>query len=60
MRETAIFGIQGDNFRIYVKKWSQIFNEFDRHDTILQMKLQLERDKLIGESKESRTLSVNN
>lgn len=38
-----------DNFRIYVKTWSEIFDEFDIAHEFLNEKLKLDKKKLIGE-----------
>ena len=35
------------NFKIYVKKWSEVFNEFELKYKWLNEKLELERDKLV-------------
>ena len=35
-----------DNYKIYVKKWSEIFTEFELRHKFLYDKLQLEKEKL--------------
>ena len=37
---------KSDNYKIYVKKWSEIFNEFECRHSFLNKKLQLQREKL--------------
>ena len=37
-----------DNFKIYAKTWSAIFDEFDIAHEFLNQKLELEKDKLVG------------
>jgi Histidine kinase-, DNA gyrase B-, and HSP90-like ATPase len=49
-----------DNYKIYVKTWSEVINEFEiRHDFV-QRKLQLERSKLIEEEGASADEIVEN
>lgn len=43
-----------DNYKIYVKKWSEIFSDFELKHNFLQEKLQLQKDKLI-ERKQIKT-----
>jgi len=38
-----------DNFKIYVKNWSDIFDEFDIAHEFLNEKLEIDKDKVIGE-----------
>ena len=38
-----------DNFKIYVKNWSEIFDEFDIAHEFLNEKLKIDREKVIGE-----------
>ncbi len=37
-----------DNFKIYVKTWSEIFDEFEIAHEFLNEKLKLDKDKVIG------------
>lgn len=36
-----------DNYKIYVKKWSEIFSDFEIKHNFLQEKLQLQKEKLL-------------
>lgn len=38
-----------DRYKIYVKKWSEIINDFELRHKFLNDKLEIERDKLIGQ-----------
>ena len=40
-----------DNYKIYVKKWSEIFSDFELKHNFLQEKLQLQKDKLLEKEK---------
>ena len=40
-----------DNYKIYVKKWSGIFSDFELKHNFLQEKLQLQKDKLLEKEK---------
>ncbi len=41
-----------DNYKIYVKKWSEVFSEFELKHNFIQEKLQLQKEKLLGKDKE--------
>ena len=59
-----------DNFKIYAKTWSQIFDEFDISHEFINKSLQIQKDKLVGELttakegvailKESNAVQINN
>ena len=36
-----------DNYKIYVKKWSELFSDFEIKHNFLQEKLQLKKEKLL-------------
>ena len=38
-----------DNFKIYAKPWSQVFDEFDVAHEFLNKSLQVEKDKLVAD-----------
>lgn len=40
-----------DNYKIYVKKWSEIFSDFEIKHNFLQEKLQLQKEKLLEKGK---------
>ena len=40
-----------DNYKIYVKKWSEIFIDFEIKHNFLQEKLQLQKEKLLEKGK---------
>ena len=38
--------MEGDNYKLYVKKWSEIINDVEKRLNFIQEKLQLKRDQL--------------
>ena len=49
-----------DRFKFYVKKWSEIFAEFELRHEFLDQKLQLEREKLISSATSADELICSN
>lgn len=47
-----------DNYKIYVKKWSEIFTEFELRHKFLYEKLELERSKLTTDDVESASAII--
>ena len=47
---SLVYSADEKRIRIYVKTWSQIFNDFELRHNFLQEKLELERQKLIGQA----------
>lgn len=47
-----------DNYKIYVKKWSEIFSDFEIKHNFLQEKLQLQKEKLLEKEKYNKADDV--
>lgn len=47
-----------DNYKIYVKKWSEIFSDFEIKHNSLQEKLQLQKEKLLEKEKYNKADDV--
>lgn len=48
-----------DRYKIYIKKWSEIFSDFELRHKFLNDKLEIERDKLLGTYKNADDIVSN-